>query len=84
MYHTGRANLYVQLGSYIVGYLSCIIQCCPAWQIVSCMTDCDCCVSRQLINVDYYYYYSMQAYIVAARIIRTLRKGHRQDTGIKK
>ena len=45
------ANLYVLLGFYIVGYLCCIIQCCPAWQPVSCMTDCDCCMCRQLINV---------------------------------
>jgi len=37
--------------------LSCIIQCCPAWQLVSCIIDCDCCVRlrQQLINMDYYY-----------------------------
>jgi len=42
------------LAFYIAGYLCCIIQFCPAWQLVSCMIDCDCCVCRQLINVDYY------------------------------
>jgi len=42
------------LGFYIVGYLACIIQCCPAWQLVCCMIDCDWCVCRELINVDYY------------------------------
>jgi len=33
--------------------LCCIIQCCPAWQLVSCTSDC--CVCRQLVNVDCYY-----------------------------
>jgi len=41
-----RANLYVLLGFYIAVYLRCIIQCCPAWQLLSCMIDCDCCVCR--------------------------------------
>jgi len=43
------------------------IQCCPAWQLVSCMIDCDCCVCRQLMNVDYYYYYCQQKTQVETR-----------------
>jgi len=42
---------------FLVGYLCCYIQCCLPWQLVSCVTDCDYCVCRQLINYYYYYYY---------------------------
>ena len=52
-----RANLYVILGFYAVGYLCCIIQCCHASQLVTCMIDCDCCVCRQLLNMDYLFIY---------------------------
>jgi len=59
VYSSLMSVLYVLLGFYIVGYLRCIIQCCPSWQLVICMTDYDCCVCWH-INVDHhhhYYYY---------------------------
>jgi len=61
VYSSLMSVLYVLLGFYIVGYLRCIIQCCPSWQLVICMTDYDCCVCWH-INVDHHhhYYYYLQ------------------------